>query len=317
MADLFSGLPVPRIDWSGQNGSASRALLAGAQVGLQRREQDFREKKTKQEFDLWQQQQSGIKAATNEMLGSLAESHIENEEGMSNWLAKNPKYAIHPYTAPLVKNLATVFSNMTRTKIAAEKSEIDILKAKSELGMEKAFWTDYSKIDPLYRSAISGMGFDKDGRPTANQFEAMRTVLTRPDAIAPTTAEKVAALRDENKTYNVPPGAKVINSKGEVLFDNPSAAAQALETITEKIPAEPDVEAQPAQPPGFISGLFGGKGTPAVPAKKGHGEITIKKTVKPGKSPAAPKSRVRVKGPGGATGTIEEGDTLPNGWELE
>lgn len=262
---------MPRIDWSQDNGSASRALLAGAQVGLQRREQNFREQRFKQQFDQYQQEQAGIKAATNEMLGSLSEAHVEDEEGMASWLARNPKYALHPYTSPLVKNLATVFSNMTRTQLAAEKSEIEILKAKSELGMEKAFWTDYSKIDPIYRSAISGMGFDKDGRPTANQFEAMRTVLTRPDAIAPTTAEKVAALREENKTYNVPPGAKVINSKGEILFDNPSAASEGTETTTTT------TETDAVEPKSARSGILGIGAREAV---EGHGKITVRKTVK-------------------------------------
>lgn len=33
-------------------------------------------------------------------------------------------------------------------------------------------------------------------------------------------------------------------------------------------------------------------------------------------APVAPKKRVRVKGPKGQTGTIEEGDTLPDGWKV-
>lgn len=159
------------------------------------------------------------------------------------------------------------------------------------------------------------------------------------DAAFQTAHEQASAagvLTEEKNTHilNMQPGAQAFDTHtGTVLHSNPSAALSraGMQEITEKLPA---VESAPAMP--ARKGFLGIGARPEVPAVAGHGEMSIKRTQPVGAppipatiQPPAPmtnsqaanpntiKKRIRVRGPGNVTGTIEEGDALPSGWTTE
>jgi len=279
---LFENMPPPWVERG--NSSAAAAAISGYNARTARESVELQRQSRIEQLQFRENQMRAQMEASKELVDQMRAFGVEDEEGMARFLVKNPGAALSPLTAPLVKNLSSVFSNMTRVQLAASEAATKTYEGRVKQSLANTFWKDLAAVPPTYQAAVLEMEQDPAKVPNGDQFKALGIINER--VKAENEAKKLAEekAKAENKILNVPPGGKVFNpATGKMVFENPSAAAQGLQTETEKIPAVEAVEAAPAKP-GYFGTSIGA--TPEVKAVKGHGEITIKRTVPSGKAAA-------------------------------
>lgn len=221
---LFGGLPVPSMDWNRSNGSAARSLLAGAEVGLQKRRQDFQEQKYEQELD----QQ---KIAINGLLEKLSDNKVEDEVSAGSFIAKNPGVMINPRTAPLMKQLVSVFSTLSRIKTSAALAASKTIEGQTIAADIKRFAERRSKIDPETRSILDEMSPTDKGTPTSQMWSVLTTGEQKMQAME--------AARKEERTLLSPTAMNQrANTEERIRIDNVKLAAGERKEAKELSPSE-------------------------------------------------------------------------------
>jgi len=174
---IFDGLPIP---WAGdrQNSSASQALTSGYNAATARESVELQRQSRVDALKFRENQMKAQMQASKELVDSMRAFGVEDEEGMSRFLVQNPGAALSPYTAPLVKNLAGAFSNMTRTQLAAKAAEAKTYEGKIQTEDALSFAKDMYEVGPLYRSKIREME-PPDQQGSANQLEALGIIKER------------------------------------------------------------------------------------------------------------------------------------------
>jgi hypothetical protein len=135
------------------------------------------------------------------------------------------------------------------------------------------------------------------------------SITIKPGTSAKETQPKILSLGGHQIIYNPKGGGfRVLNPEGKERQMTPNQ----LLSLSKALLLSPDKQSKQvgADIESFLSKTASKQITPAETGEPATKPSTAVPT-------SAPKRRVRVIGPGGQTGTVEEGDTLPEGWKLQ
>lgn len=277
----------------------------------------------------------GINETLDNRLKSLQlDSDTESKTQIARWqeaYGKNPTDIIN---SPVPPNPAAA-KYVLEAKHAAAQTIAGSTVIQDAINFNKSL----AGIDPEDRAMIREMTPNQDGTPSSQQMKVLsiaeekvrnRQLAAQEEKALTASAPLAAQIRQET-------ALKISGEKNETALkvartraDATKYAADLRNLITNRprdasfelfqkklLAIEHDKSMTAEQQIAKMDELAKQHGVSiANPQQNRPSLLTPNAPVTPPASPA-PKQRVRVIGPGGVRGTVEQGDTLPDGWSLE
>lgn len=330
--------------------AASEAVSRGFQIAQGNRRLDMAEKEISQ-----QEKMMEVAALQNSKMLSDFNTAARGDDGQVDpdkafeFFKNNSHLAVNPFTTKGFTALMDVTGKLQRAKLATLDLEAKTIAGKVALADTVEFRKRMSALDPILRAEVNQITPSEDGRITKAQWDSLslaeQTVAARQQAdmarreiearergmdtriaIGPkgVTTTYTEPKPEKVEAYPIPTEVEIGGQKflGYKNFALVPLTQNNMELRT-RIKLQTDKINQLRSK--ILTGTLSTDEANAANAKIDESTKEIEKlfsstpTSPAVNSPSAPSpaKRVRVRGPNGQTGTVIEGESLPQGWSLE